>query len=290
MASAEGKPTVEINPETNPGKVIPAGRAKQPKAEAAPEKIAAGIALAGEKAGPILRAADLALIRGGREIFHVSSLALKRGEVLALIGPNGAGKTSLLLTLALLLRPTRGYLEVDGMPVTRQNALALRRRMAVVFQEPLLMDTTVLGNVLTGLRIRGVPQPVARRRAEEWLERLGISHLRDRSALHLSGGEAQRVNLARAFALKPEILFLDEPFSALDYPTRSELLSELGGLLQETGVTALFVTHDYTEIPHLARRVAVLFRGHIVRMGAVEEILGKAAALPRIPAPWEGLE
>ncbi|MDI3280335.1 MAG: ATP-binding cassette domain-containing protein [Bacillota bacterium] len=293
--TGEGTTQVEINQL----KKAQARRSEQPDLASAPLAKATAEVPAGplgptgaisEKAGAALRATDLALARGGREIFRIPSFTLERGEVLALVGPNGAGKTSLLLTLALLLRPTRGHLEVDGTPVTPRNTLALRRRMAVVFQEPLLMDTTVLGNVLTGLRIRGVPRPAARRRAEEWLERLGIAHLRDRSALHLSGGEAQRVNLARAFALEPEILFLDEPFSALDYPTRMELLSELGRLLQETRITALFVTHDYTEIPHLARRVAVLFRGRIARVGTVEEILGQAAALPRIPAPWVGLE
>ncbi|MDI6871409.1 MAG: ATP-binding cassette domain-containing protein [Bacillota bacterium] len=236
---------------------------------------------------PALRAEDLQLVRGQREIFQVDQFALTEGEVLALVGPNGAGKTSLLLTLALLHRPTRGYLQVNGTPVTPQNTLALRRQMAVVFQEPLLMDTTVLRNVTTGLRIRGVPREAARRRAQEWLDRLGIGHLAPRSALHLSGGEAQRVNLARALALEPKILFLDEPFSALDYPTRNGLLDELSAILKETRITTLFVTHDYTEIPRLAEQVAVMFAGRVTKRGTVKDILGDIALPGRIPAPWE---
>ena len=151
----------------------------------------------------LLEAKNLRLVLDKREVFNVARFALGAGEVVALVGPNGAGKTSLLLTLALLQRPSDGSVRFNGSLSRRENTLELRRQMAVVFQEPLLMEDTVLGNVLTGLRIRGVTAPTARQRAEEWLERLGIARLRDRSALKLSGGEAQRVNLARAFALHP---------------------------------------------------------------------------------------
>jgi tungstate transport system ATP-binding protein len=240
-----------------------------------------------DPARPALQADDLRLVKGRREIFRVGRFALREGEVRALVGPNGAGKSSLLLTLALLLRPTEGRLQVNGTPVTPRNTLALRRRMAVVFQESLLMDTTVFKNVTTGLRIRGVPRAEAHERAEKWLFRLGIGHLASRSALHLSGGEAQRVNLARALALEPKLLFLDEPFSALDYPTRNDLLDELGGILTETGITTLFVTHDYTEIPRLAGRMAVMVAGRLTKEGLVREILGDLPLPGRFRAPWE---
>lgn len=233
-----------------------------------------------------LKAEGLRLVKRRQEIFRIDHFVLKRGEVLALVGPNGAGKTSLLLTLALLQRPVEGRIEIDGTVVTTKNTLQLRRRMAVVFQEPLLMNTTVLGNVTTGLRIRGMAAGPARKRAEEWLDRLGIAHLRDRSALHLSGGEAQRVNLARALALQPAILFLDEPFTGLDYPTRHDLLEDLGAILRETGITTLFVTHDYAEIPFLAQRVAVMAHGRLLRSGSVQEVLGEIPRLPRFSAPW----
>lgn len=149
------------------------------------------------------------------------------------------------------------------------------------------MDTTVLGNVITGLRIRGIARNQAEDMGREWLNKLGIAHLENRSALQLSGGEAQRVNLARALALKPRLFFLDEPFSALDYPTRSKLLEDLNQILRETGVTALFVTHDYPEIPCLASRVVVMLNGKLVRDGSVEQILGCSAVRLRAPAPWE---
>lgn len=235
----------------------------------------------------VLEAENLKLVKGGQEIFAIEHFALEEGEVIALVGPNGAGKTSLLLTLALLEHPTQGYLHFNGTPASREKILALRRQMAVVFQEPLLMDTTVLRNVLTGLQIRGVPPRLARQRAEEWLDRLGIIHLKNRVTRHLSGGESQRVNLARAFALQPRILFLDEPFAALDYPTRNALLLDIGRILKETRVTTLFVTHDYTEIPFIAQRVAVMLNGRIVKSGTVEKVLGEVASCQKISVPWE---
>lgn len=234
-----------------------------------------------------LRVEDLRLLKERREIFQVDQLLLHAGEVLALVGPNGAGKSSLLLTLALLHRPTSGLLEVDGIPVTPRNTLELRRQMAVVFQESLLMDASVRENVTTGLKIRGAAPAAAKEQAERWLERLGIAHLSSRSALRLSGGEAQRVSLARALALEPRILFLDEAFSALDYPTRQDLLDEMSAILRETHITTLFVTHDYTEIPRLADRVAVMHTGRLVRCGRVREIMGDINLPGRVPAPWE---
>lgn len=231
-------------------------------------------------------AENLRLQLGGREVLHIDRFTLPRGEVLALVGPNGAGKTSLLLTLALLQKPTSGVIRFDGVTANRHNVLQLRRRMAVVFQEPLLLDTTVEGNLMTALRIRGVPRREARARTEKWLARFGIAHLARRPVRQVSGGEAQRASLARAFALEPEVLFLDEPFAALDYPTRNALLGELGALLKDSGITTLFVTHDFTEIPYLTERVPVLYGGRIVKNGTVRDVFGDAALEHRAWVPW----
>jgi tungstate transport system ATP-binding protein len=235
----------------------------------------------------LLEVENLRLTINGRQIFKVDSLSLAEGEVLALVGPNGAGKTSLLLTLSQLQKPTAGIIRFKGEPVNSGNVLAIRRQTAVVFQEALLLNTTVQGNITTALRIRGVPRREAASRAQKWMEYFGIEHLAHFPARLVSGGEAQRACLARAFALEPEVLFLDEPFGALDYPTRNALLKELGGLLKETRTTTFFVTHDYTEIPHLAGRVAVMFDGRTIREGKTEELLG-SEILERISwVPWE---
>lgn len=209
---------------------------------------------------------DLAVICGGTTILSIPALDISQGEVLTVIGPNGAGKSTLVHVLALLEQPTSGTILFEGKPIA--DALAYRRRVAVVFQEPLLLDTSVEENVALGLRLRGVARPQRRARALEWLERLGVSHLARRSARTLSGGEAQRVSLARAFALEPELLFLDEPLAALDQVTREGLLNDLQAILAESGTTALFITHDRAEALRLGHRVAVLMGGHLRQVGA----------------------
>jgi tungstate transport system ATP-binding protein len=234
-----------------------------------------------------LAAENLRLNRAGQEIFHIKNLALHKGEVLALIGPNGAGKTNLLLSLALLQPPTSGNLAYNGVAAGNGNLLALRRRSAVVFQDALLLDTTVFRNVTIPLRIRGIPKDQAAERAKKWLDRFGIAHLATRKARLLSGGEAQRTSLARAFALEPDFLFLDEPLGALDYPTRKALLSELGQILRDMKMTTLFVTHDFTEIPYLASMVAVLYEGRIVKYGTVREVFGEELLESKVWTPWE---
>ncbi|NLI83290.1 MAG: ABC transporter ATP-binding protein [Deltaproteobacteria bacterium] len=236
---------------------------------------------------PMLEARDLRLTLSGREIFSVEHLVLHKAEVLALVGPNGAGKSSLLLTLALLQKPTSGTIQIDGVAAGNGNLLAIRRRMALVFQDALLLDTTVARNITIPLRIRGLSRKDAADRCEKWLERFGVAHLAKRPARNLSGGEAQRTSLARAFAVEPELLFLDEPFASLDYPTRKVLLEDLGGILEELNMTTLFVTHDYTEIPYLARQVAVLFEGKIVKSGPVVQVFGHGILDRRVWVPWE---
>lgn len=222
--------------------------------------------------GTVIEASGIKLYKSRHKILDVSNFSLKKGEVMALIGPNGAGKSSLLQVLALLQRPTAGNLSICGVAVDSKNKLDLRRRMAVAFQEPLLLDTTVYKNVAAGLLIRGFRKDQVKGRVREWLEKFGISSLAHRSARFLSGGESQRVNLARAFALDPEVLFLDEPFSALDYPTRRSLIADLGQILKTTGVSTVFVTHDHNEIPPLAGMVSVMQEGRIVQCCSPQEL------------------
>jgi tungstate transport system ATP-binding protein len=222
---------------------------------------------------PILAARDLEIRRGTHVVLRVPALDVRPGEVLAVIGPNGAGKSSLLRVLALLEAPAAGELSFAGETVAfrSRRLLALRRRMAVVFQEPLLCDTTVERNVALGLRLRGIASRAA---VARWLERLGVAHLRDRPAHALSGGEAQRVSLARALVLDPEVLFLDEPFAGLDPPTRTALRAELRTILAETRATAVFVTHDRDEALALGDRVAVLLRGEVAQLDVPERVFG----------------
>lgn len=228
----------------------------------------------------VFRLKDVKVVKEGRPILQVNQLVLNQGEVLGLIGPNGAGKSTLLLVLAALEKPTSGKIWFRGREVERRGTkLWLRRRLALVFQEPLLLDTTVYRNIAAGLRFRGVKEPAVRERVYSWLSALRIEDLVNRSARTLSGGEAQRVSLARALALQPEVLLLDEPFAALDSPTRSSLLEELHTILRSTELTAVFVTHDFRELPLLASRVVALRDGEVVQTGSPSEVLDHPADL-----------
>jgi len=220
----------------------------------------------------LLELRDLRVRRGRRPVLEIEHLAVERGEVLAVVGPNGAGKSSLLLVLARLLKPERGAMRFDGKPAEALHDLNYRRRIGLVLQEPLLLDESVFDNVAAGLRFRRLPRDEVARRVEAWLGRLGIADLRRRPASRLSGGEAQRVSLARVFALQPQLLLLDEPFSSLDAPTRARLLDDLQALLTATGTTTVLITHDLDEAKRLARRVAVLLDGRLHQVGTPEEV------------------
>ena len=222
---------------------------------------------------PILEARNLEVNRGGAILIQVPSLLIQEGEIFSLIGSNGAGKTTLLQTLSYLLKPFQGEIFFRGNRVERNHSvLEFRRKLAMVFQEPLLFDATVFNNVASGLKIRGMKRDEIRDRVMEQLKRFGISHLKGRSARTLSGGEAQRTSLARAFALRPEILLLDEPFSSLDPPTRDSLIEDLEHILQQTRTTAIFATHDRMEALRLSDRIAVMDGGRILQIGSPEEV------------------
>ncbi|MBI5015727.1 MAG: ABC transporter ATP-binding protein [Deltaproteobacteria bacterium] len=225
---------------------------------------------------PHLEAQGLQVERGGALLLDIPALAVAAGETLALVGPNGAGKSTLLLCLAGLWRPSAGQILCRGEPVGHgAGSLPYRRRIAVVFQEPLLLDTSVFRNVATGLALRKTPHREAEERVLENLERFRITHLRDRSARTLSGGEAQRTSLARAFAVNPEVLFLDEPLTALDPPTRDALLDDLAVSLRQTGTTAVFATHDRLEALRLADRLLVLRSGRIAQIGPPTDVMNR---------------
>ncbi len=220
---------------------------------------------------------NLHVRRGSRLVLQVEHIRVARNEVLAVVGPNGAGKSTLLLSLARLLRPERGEIIFNGRSVAGEPDLAYRRRIALVLQDPLLFDSTVFENVASGLGFRNMPKSEITPKVERWLEQMGITHLKNRRANELSGGEGQRVSLARALVLEPELLLLDEPFSALDPPTRSRLLEDLRRILPESGTTTIFITHNLTEARQLARRMAVILGGRVRQNGHVEEILNAPA-------------
>ena len=233
---------------------------------------------------------DLLVVRNGQAVLEIPALDIPAGRVTAIIGPNGAGKSTLLAVLQLLLRPRRGDLRLDDAPVWN-DALATRRRLASVFQEALLLNTSVRKNVETALGLRGVARRERRPRAERWLARFGVAHLARRHAHDLSGGEAQRVSLARAFALEPEVLLLDEPFGGLDAPTRVALIDDFADVVHDAGVTTVLVTHDRDEALRLADGLAVLVDGRLRQFGPPRTVFAapadeEVAALVGVENVW----
>ena len=228
-------------------------------------------------AQPVIQVQDLSVVRGGKRRACVRRFDLQDGEILAVMGLNGAGKSSLLLAIALLIPSSWSSYRFMGKEVSPENLLNVRRNMAVVFQDPLLLDTTVRDNVLMGLLMRGVLREEAKERAHHWLDRLGVAHLAAQKARTLSGGEAHRVSLARAFALETAVLLLDEPFSSLDVVSRMGLMKEVKPLLRQASTSAIFITHDFTEAAMVADRVMVMESGGIVQEGTPKQVLASPA-------------
>jgi tungstate transport system ATP-binding protein len=246
----------------------------------------------------LLEVRNLVIVRGSRPVLAIEHLDLRDGETLSVVGPNGAGKSTLLLAVARLLPWNTGEVRFRGSAITRANELAYRRRIGMVLSDPLLLSTSVFANVASGLRFRGVPGREIRERVGEWLERLRVGHLADRPARQISSGEAQRVSLARALVLEPDLLLLDEPFASVDVAVRAQLLDDLEALLATTAVTCVVVTHDLDEAVRLGDRMAVLVGGRLGQCDEPERVLAspvdeKVAAFvgveTRIPGRIAGL-
>ncbi len=229
-----------------------------------------------------MTALELSLTVPGR----VAATAIaERGQVVAVIGPNGAGKSSLLRAVAGLV-PASGELRVEGrswMPLAVRD-----RAVGMAFQDQLLFPhLTALENVAFGPRTAGVPRDQARRTAQEWLDRFGVGELATRKPRQLSGGQAQRVSIARALATDPQVLLLDEPFSGLDIGVAATLRVELSRHLASYDGITLLVTHDAIDALTLADVVWVLDEGRLVQVGPPREVA--ATPLTRHVARLVGL-
>ncbi|MEE1026072.1 MAG: ABC transporter ATP-binding protein, partial [Acutalibacteraceae bacterium] len=184
------------------------------------------------------------------------SIDIKKGEFVSLLGPSGCGKTTLLRIIADLLTPTSGEVTVGGETPTEAR---LKRKYGIVFQSPVLYDwRTVKKNVMLPMEILKVPKADREDRAMQMLELVGLGDFADRYPKQLSGGMQQRVGIARALAIQPEILLMDEPFSALDEFTREKLHEDLLRIWRKTDKTIVFVTHNIAESVFLSDRVCVL--------------------------------
>ncbi|MET4610749.1 putative spermidine/putrescine transport system ATP-binding protein [Rhodococcus sp. PvR044] len=220
--------------------------------------------------------------RGLRRTFGATTaldgldLEIRPGELLALLGPSGCGKTTALRTVAGFERPDAGTVLMDGEDVTRIPAH--RRDVGMVFQSySLFPHLNAVDNIAFGLRMQGTGKSARRARAMELLELVGLPQHAERFPSQLSGGQQQRIALARALALRPKVLLLDEPLSALDAQVRQTLREEIRRLQQQLGITTLFVTHDQEEALSMADRVAVMRSGQMEQCAAPAELYQRPA-------------
>ncbi|GGJ17818.1 ABC transporter ATP-binding protein [Neoroseomonas lacus] len=205
------------------------------------------------------------------------SLAMRKGEFVSLLGPSGCGKTTLLRILAGLLSPDGGRLHLAGRDIGRLPPH--RRNIGVVFQNyALFPHLTVFDNVAFGLRARGTPREEIAPRVRRLLDMVRLGPMASRAIAQLSGGQQQRVAMARALAVNPELILLDEPLSALDRKLRETMQVELRQLLRELGMTAVFVTHDQEEALALSDRIAVMNAGRIEQLATPAEIYARPAS------------
>lgn len=202
------------------------------------------------------------------------------GETVAIMGPSGAGKSTLLAAIAGLVRIDDGAVSVDDRVVAdaRRHVPPAERGIVLLGQEPRLFPhLSARENVAFGPRARGVARDEARRDADEWMRRVGLPGMGDHRPAELSGGQQQRVALARALAVEPEVLLLDEPFTALDPETAGDLRALLHEQLNATGSTALIVTHDAIDAAALARRLVLVEDGVVTQQGPVADVLSLPA-------------
>jgi len=214
---------------------------------------------------------NLTRIVGGFTLVDNVSLEVQPGEVMAVVGPSGSGKSSFLRLLNRLDEPTSGTVFLDGVDYKTLPPRELRRKVGMVTQRQFLFPGTVYDNVSFGPQQRG--QEFSLARAEELLTRVGLAGYATRDVANLSGGEAQRVSLARALANSPNVLLLDEPTSALDDAAKVEVESLICDIIKETQLTCIIVTHDMAQAARIATHVTIIEHGHVTKTGTVNEVL-----------------
>ena len=218
-----------------------------------------------------LRADGLSYQVDGQELLSGISFEVKSGERVAIFGPSGAGKSTLIRLLNRLDEPTAGTVVLQGEDYRKIPPRQVRRRLGLVMQQPYLFPGTVADNLRFGPQAQG--ETLSDERVGHLLKGVDLEGYADREVSTLSGGEAQRVNLARTLANEPEVLLLDEPTSSLDVKARQEVEATLQAVLDARQVTCLLVSHDREQVQRMADRVLMLKSGHLVADGPAEEVL-----------------
>ncbi|OCX59992.1 ABC transporter ATP-binding protein [Thioclava sp. SK-1] len=214
---------------------------------------------------------DLTLTYGKNIAVPALNLSIREGELIALLGPSGCGKTTTMRAIAGLLAPASGSIHIDGRDVTR--LAANKRGIGLVFQSyALFPHLNAFENVAFGLRLQKLPEAEIKSRTEQGMATVGLSGFEGRKPAEMSGGQQQRLALARSLVMRPKVLLLDEPLSNLDARLRLEMRTELQRVQKETGVTMVFVTHDQAEALALADRIVLMQQGKIEQLGTPAQL------------------
>ena len=222
----------------------------------------------------MIRISNLSRRAGGKTILESIDLKIQSGEIFTLIGPSGSGKTTLLRLINLLDTPSTGKIVFDGTDTSENEKirLSVRRRMGMVFQKPAMLNTTVAENIAFGLKFRGVEKSQIDKNVQSALDLVGLPGFSKRKAITLSGGEMQRVSIARAMVTEPEVLLLDEPTANLD-PVSAEVIEDLIlKINKELPTTIILSTHDLIQGQRLADRIGVIIDGRMVQVGSTNDI------------------
>ncbi len=216
----------------------------------------------------IFKVRDLKKVYNNKIVLDIESLNFQKRKIYAIIGPNGSGKTTLLNILNLLEKPDEGQISFSDREINNKsnsNILESRRRMTLVNQDPFLFHSTVYDNIAYGLKIRSIPSEVQKSRIRNALNIVGLSGFENRRAHQLSGGEAQRVVIARALVIEPEVLFLDEPTANIDQKHVDVVERMIKKINKEIKTTVIFTTHDLYQAYRLADEVISLLDGKIIK-------------------------
>jgi osmoprotectant transport system ATP-binding protein len=204
------------------------------------------------------------------------NLEIQEGELMVLLGASGSGKTTMLRMINALEKPDSGSIEISNKKIAEHNLFALRKQIGYVIQKVgLFPHYSVFDNVATILRLKGEKEGLIKQKVHKWLDRVGMSAsiYGHKYPAQLSGGEAQRIGLARALVAQPKMILLDEPFSALDPISRVKIRNEFRKIQQEEHLTAVMVTHDVLEAVSMADRICLLANGEIQQVGTTQEII-----------------
>lgn len=221
---------------------------------------------------PLFRLHEVTKSFGAREVLNVPELAIPGKEIYAMLGPNGCGKTTILRILALLHRNSAGRVEVlgEGVDWGKDQLLRLRRQMAMVTQTAFMFEGTVFYNVAYGMKVRGQRGKEVKQRVEEALELVGMTPFLKQDARGLSGGEQQKVAIARALAVKPQVLFLDEPTANIDPHSSLDIEKYIKQINRELKTTIIMVTHNLFQARRLADKVYFMWDGKIIESGTTQ--------------------